>query len=281
MLFDYGRFLATACGEGGRRARRAACASLALGLATTMHVPLAASPPSRVPGSSSPAIAGEQDLVVVGTRRVVIDGRARPCVPLPDEPLDRVSVAPPEGHGDLRRQSAIVPSGRGRYAFVPDFESVTGPDFWQRAGTGLDQYKIRSNAGEGPLCIGARWPDAKGHAQLRRILDAKRYHGKRVRFTAWAATEDANLVRFWLSAGAGSRKLYNGGNTNNQPWGGNHGWTPILLEIGPIDPKADHVSYGFLLSGHGDVWVFRPKLEIVPDSEARTGDVAVIGVEQR
>ena len=132
------------------------------------------------------------------------------------------------------------------------------------------------------MCIGARGPDAEGFAQFRRIVDAAPYHGKRVRFTGWVATGGARLVRFWLAAGD-THRLFNGGNTNNQPWGGDHGWTPVLLEMGPVSERAPHISYGFLLYGQGDVWVYNPRFEIVTDEPAgsRSDDVAIIGTGDR
>jgi hypothetical protein len=72
--------------------------------------------------------------------------------------------------------------------------------------------------------------------------------------------------------------LLNGGNTNNARFGGDHGWTPVLLETGPIHADAEHISYGFNLQGRGNVWFYKPRLEIVgPAEEAGTGDRIVIG----
>ena len=63
------------------------------------------------------------------------------------------------------------------------------------------------------------------------------------------------------------------------PFGGNHGWTPVLLETGPVHEDAGHISYGFNLQGSGDVWVHEPKLEIVvdPPGSMRREDLIVIG----
>jgi hypothetical protein len=66
------------------------------------------------------------------------------------------------------------------------------------------------------------------------------------------------------------------------PWGGNHGWTPVLLEIGPIPEGTDHISYGFDLQGSGNMWVYKPILEIVSDkSSAENGDLFIIGHDRR
>jgi hypothetical protein len=212
-------------------------------------------------------------------REIVINGRARRCRPLPNDPLDKVDVRP--RLGERPYQGAIVPLGDGKYAFGPSREIVTGPDFWQRTGTGIDQYVFRSPTDGSPMCIGANFPDPHTWGQLVRIVDAAPYHGKRVRFTLWVATGGAQLVRFWLAAGERMKVLHNGGNTDNHPWGGDHGWTPVMLEIGPVAERADHISYGFLLYGGGSVWAYRPKLEIVGDeTPRRSGDVLVIGSDR-
>ena len=133
-------------------------------------------------------------------------------------------------------------------------------------------------------------------AVFRRIVDATRYRGHRLRFTAWVATRRAQQVSFWLAAGTEWREkrrqfevlrtpfnaLLNGGNTNNIPLSGDHGWTPVLIETGPIHKDAHHISYGFNLQGSGDVWVYQPKLEIVTDAAAgsRSDDLIVIGHDE-
>lgn len=234
----------------------------------------AATPPgdAAVPGP---------DVIVTGVRDIVVNGRARHCYPRAGDPLDKVNVS--ASSENPLRQSVVEPNGGGGYRFDVDDEPVTGPDFWQRAGRGLDQYVFRAPPNGRPMCIGAIVPDRGTFGQFRRVVDAAPYRGKRVRFTAWVATGNAHMVRFWLAAGFKTRTLYNGGNTNNRSWGGNHGWTPVMIEVGPVAPRADHISYGFLLQGLGDLWVYKPALEIVPDGDpyVRTGDVSVIGSDKR
>lgn len=241
--------------------------------------PVRAGTQTTAPPAVDESLTGPEP-VVTGYREIVVNGRARHCYKLRNDPVNSVDATPPDG---VRRQSEIVPFGNGKFVFQPEEEEpVTGPVFWARTGTGIDQYIFRTPTSGAPLCIGAKWSDPEGWGQLRRIVDAAPYQGHRVRFTAWATTGDARSVRFWLAAGKGMHLLTNGGNTNNQPWGGNHGWTPILLEIGPVSAEADHISYGFLLWGHGDVWVYHPKLEIVTDEPpgSRTDDVAIIGSDK-
>jgi hypothetical protein len=233
-------------------------------------------------GGSQSVAAGPEasDVVVTAVRDVVVNGRARHCYPRPGDPLDKVNV-----NSDLGRtgQSAIVPAGEAGFALEPNAEQMTGPDYWQRVGRSIEYYVFRGSFHGGPMCVGGSMPDPNTYGGYRRILDAGPYRGKRIRFTLWVATGQARSVHFWLAAGIGERKLYNGGNTNNRPWGGNHGWTPVLLETGPVAEKAEHISYGFNLEGPGDVWVYKPKLEIITDEPlgAPAGDLIVIGSDKQ
>jgi hypothetical protein len=248
---------------------------------------LAATPESAVTAASpsSDAEAGNDPIVVNGVQDIVVNGRARHCYPARGDPLNAVNL------GDTPELRAILPDGSGGYVSVLNAEQVTGPDYWQRVGMRMDEYDFRSPSKDRPMCIGGR-AAPQGFAGFRRIVDATPYRGHRVRFTAWVATGRARQVSFWLAVGTEWRskkpssqdrrttfnKLLNGGNTNNVPFGGDHDWTPVLLETGPLPQDAHHVSYGFNLQGSGDVWVYQPKLEIVDQPEgARTGDVIIIG----
>lgn len=218
-----------------------------------------------------------------------MNGRARHCRPARGDPLDAVDL------GDAPELRAVLPDGSGGYVSVPNAEQLTGPDYWQRVGVRMDEFDFRSPSEGRPMCVGGR-AAPEGFAGFRRIVDATPYRGRRLRFTAWVATGKARQVSFWLAVGTEWRtnappplsrkktqfnKLLDGGNTNDVPFGGDHGWTPVLLETGPLPEDAHHVSYGFNLQGSGDVWVYRPKLEIVdPAEDGRTGDLIIIGHDQ-
>jgi hypothetical protein len=220
------------------------------------------------------------DIVVNGTRDIVVNGRARKCRPRLGDPLGSINL-PSSLLREPLQQSVVKTLGPGRYELTPDDDPVTGPDIWQRAGRGLSQYVFHVTSMEGPICIGANAPDRKTFAQLRRIVDAKPFRGKRVRFTAWVATNSALMVNFWLASARRPERISSGGNTNNRPWGGHHGWTPIMIEIGPVKSTSDYISYGFLLRGAGDVWVYKPEFSVVSESDPlrRTGDISVFGEE--
>ena len=247
--------------------------------------PAAAQATRSVSGQTSDA----DDIVVTGVREIVVNGRARRCRSRLGDPLDLVDVGVTDStHG--ARFRTIVPTAPGQYSLVDNSEQVTGPDYWQRVGIGLDSYFFRAPADNGPMCVGGSGQTWQ-FAGFRRIIDARAYVGKRVRFTLWVASASADQVSFWLSAGTqfvkrkqiGNRPEVNhplaGGNTNSVPWHGSHGWTPVLLEIGPISTETNHISYGFDLQGSGDVWIYKPTFEVVADEPGSVpkGDRLVIG----
>ncbi|WP_448660382.1 hypothetical protein ACPVPU_07685 [Sphingomonas sp. CJ99] len=254
--------------------------------------------PRSVAQVATPGPDDGPDIVVDAVAGIVVNGRVRRCTPLRDDPANGVDVY---SGGNGSSLMTLVPGKSGGFAFVPNAEQVTGPDYWQRTGIGLHRYVFRAPADGSPMCIGAR-SGGGNHAAFRRIVDAAPYRGQRVRFTLWVATRAVDQVNFWAAAGNAwqqpepsgapdaaarpepakrARRLLNGGNSNFRPFAGSRGWTPVMVEIGPIAPDADHVSYGFALVGDGDVWAHRPMIEPVPATPGVTGDKLVIGREWR
>ena len=230
-------------------------------------------------GAAAQTEAPSGEIVVTGYGDIVVNGRAIRCREAPGDRLDNVSV--PGWHEYIM----IVPGDRGDFVARRANEWITGPEFWQRVGFNMGEYRFRAPSADQPMCIGGRGSSSRyAHGGFRRVVDATAYRGHRLRFTAWVATRDADQVSFWLAAGPllEGGQLLNGGNTNNVRFGGDHGWTRVLLETGPIVEKARHVSYGFNLQGSGDVWVSEPRLEMVVDpvESARTTDRIEIGVDQ-
>ncbi len=219
--------------------------------------------------------------------QINVTGPAYRCRPPAGDPLDGVDA----GSGaQAAEHMAIVPDSGGGYVRVRNAEQVTGPDFWQRVGVGMGQFVFRAPSSGKPMCVGGHG-EAGDFAGYRRIVDAAPYRGHRLRFTAWVATDRARLVSFWLAAGtawravpgdpetAPPRQRLNSTNTNAVSFGGDLDWTPVVLEAGPIDPDADHVSYGFNLQESGDVWVYQPTLEIASGQpkEMRRDDLVAVG----
>jgi hypothetical protein len=252
-------------------------------------------------GSDAPP---DKAIVVTGQRMpIVINGRSVRCRPLANDPQDLWRPANPSFPN--RSQSILLPQVDGLgFKLADDSEQLGGQGVWRRVGTGIDQYVFRVPMEASLLCIGAKTKYPAGYGQLRQILDAKPYRGHRIRFTAWTASRNAARVNFWLASADPNADwathaygctpllhnardphrgcIYDGGNSNGIDWHGSHGWTPVLLEIGPISKLATIISFGFVLNGSGNVWLYNPKIEVVPpdDPYQRKGDVYVIGTDR-
>jgi hypothetical protein len=227
--------------------------------------------PQTTKAKQQDEVGDTPDVVVTASRPVITKGKVRRCTPQAGDPLDRVHVG---GAGDttgtepwIHRYMAIVPRG-DKFVWVRDDDQVTGTDYWQRVGVSMENYRFRGMAQDKLMCVGGDSTYPHAFAGFRREFAAAPYHGKRLRFTLWVATRAAGQVVFWL--GSRSRVgVKDGGNTEHASFKGDHLWTPILLETGPVNVKADRVSYGFNIQGSGDVWVYSPTFEVV---EGYVGD---------
>ena len=217
-------------------------------------------------GAAGRAFAQEEEVVVVvGIRAVpdIVVVAQPPCTPLPNDPLD--GVAMPDA---TAQQRVIAPDRRGRFVARADDEPVLGPAIWQRAGSAIDHYRFRSRTGR-PLCIGAGRSRPDGYAQLRQIVPATAMQDRYVHFTALVATLEAQQVRFWLTAGDRRNRRGMGGDTRAQPLAGTSGWQRIDMVVGPVPAYANHISYGMVLEGRGDVWMKEPRLAVLTREQAR------------
>lgn len=216
-----------------------------------------------LPAAAQDAPVSLKDLPPEGDPEILVVGDLPRCRAIREDPLEQVDV-----EGGNERQSVIRADEKGVMRLLPDTDPVEGPNVWQRAGRYIQDYIYRAPGDGTPMCIGSLGRSARGFAQYRQILDATRYHGKTVRFTAFVATRRGHEVRFWLAAGD-SDKIYQGGDTANQPLTGTHGnWIPVSLTIGPLSKRTTKLSYGFLLMGRGVVWVTQPRLEVVAEEDA-------------
>jgi len=207
------------------------------------------------------------DIVVVGRRRTRLEPSPKTpprCVRRSGDPADLVRVE--NGRSDQR---VIAPDKRGVLKWQADREQISGSDTWQRAGNGIGHYVFRVPENGDPMCIGAAVASPSGFGQLRQIVKTTpAMIGRYLHFSAIVAARDAREIRFWLAAGGyGGRVM--GGDTHRNPLHGTFGWQQLDVIVGPIPVGAEHVSYGFLLSGSGDVWLSEPLLEIQTREQVR------------
>jgi hypothetical protein len=206
------------------------------------------------------------EIVVTGVRKaegnIVVRGAPR-CYGRDGDPFDTVRV--PSGIGV---QSVVGPDAEGTVRWHADDEPILGPGIWQRTGNAIGDYRYRVPIDGKPLCIGSLPSATQGFGQLRRIVTADGMHGLYLHFSARVSTRKAGEVRLWLAAGDAHNRHYRGGDTRKQPIRGTTDWQQVDLIVGPVPSYANHVSYGFLLQGRGDVWLADPVLAVLTREQA-------------
>jgi len=231
---------------------------------------------SVVPQSAEPQEARLEALETSGadeapSSAIVVVGGIPRCLPRPGDPLDEVDLT--LAAVEPRQQVIRRDSETGTMGVFADDDPITGPGVWQRAGTRLDQYVFRVPEDGSPLCIGARHEAVPGWGQLRQVVDATPYHGKTVRVTMWAASRDAGRVWFWVASGREGRLRPSRGadmaaESGSVEFRGTHRWTPVSLTMGPVRCDQAKLSFGVLLDGVGDLWIYRPELEVIAEQPA-------------
>jgi hypothetical protein len=155
------------------------------------------------------------------------------------------------------------------------------PDGWHMSGSHRAQYGAgllpRACAYDGKRVIQLRFGAAEppgGFGTLMQSIDAARYRGRRVRFSAvLRGQEITEWAGIWLRVDTadGTRTL---DNMEDRALRGTTGWTEAanVLDVGA---DAASVHFGVLLGGAGAVDLAWPRFEVVG------GDVAVTGAPRR
>ncbi|MGH3298025.1 MAG: hypothetical protein ACRDP7_40160 [Trebonia sp.] len=144
------------------------------------------------------------------------------------------------------------------------------PDGWHMAGTRPADYDAgllpRGLAYDGKRVIQLRFRAAQaptGFGTVMQSIDAARYQGRRVRFSAMMLGEEiGDWAGTWLrvdAAGGSTRAL---DNMRDRALRGTAGWTEAANVL-DVDEDATSVHFGVLLSGAGAVELARPRFEVV------------------
>ncbi len=230
------------------------------------------------------SLAAQSPPVDMPSNDVVVRGALPHCKPMPNDPQDALAL-PQDGPQSVPAgyNVSIIPDGKsGGFRVVPNgidttdakghvtrtINPETALGIWLRSaeGHGFANFTFRVPADGTPLCIGAKSDRPEGHGRLETIFPGKNYACRFLRFSLFVASRKAKGL-IWL----------NGGNVTPS-LGADHifftqtdipdrmAWTPVMLQVGPIDPDPKAVHFGIDLV-HGDVWFVQPKFEIIPDAE--------------
>jgi hypothetical protein len=122
------------------------------------------------------------------------------------------------------------------------------------AHTGLPSAYVKSNE-----------PSIDGFGGMMQMCDAGNYLGKRLRFSAWMKTENANDggAHLWFRIdGKSGGAMLGFDNMDSRPVKGTADWMNYSLVL-DVPPNAGALAFGFFISGTGSAWVSGVKLEEV------------------
>jgi hypothetical protein len=109
---------------------------------------------------------------------------------------------------------------------------------------------------EGRPCITIQsLPNPTDFGALFQTVKAEPYHGKRLRFSAAACSEEVEtMAALWMRVGGPEGSLLAFDNMRDRPIVGSTGWTyhAIVLDVAP---EAEVISFGLLLAEAGRVWM--------------------------
>ncbi len=133
---------------------------------------------------------------------------------------------------------------------------------------GIDRQMIR----EGKPCafIKSRVEKVDGLGTLRQAISAKKFLGKRIRFSGWLRTENVkDSAGLWVRVDGSDHKMLEFDNMEKRPVKGTTDWTKYSCVVDvPDDAKA--ILFGFLLFDAGKVWANQLNLEAVGKDVAST-----------
>ena len=161
-------------------------------------------------------------------------------------------------------------------ALLSETELDPLPDGWHMAGTRPADYAAgllpRGRAYDGKRVIQLRFRAAEpptGFGTVMQSIDAERYRGRRVRFSAMIRGEEiGDWAGTWLRVDAANRTRALD-NMSDRPLRGTAVWTESANVL-DIDEDAASVHFGVLLSGAGAVDLARPRFEVVGAGTAVT-----------
>jgi beta-lactamase regulating signal transducer with metallopeptidase domain len=178
------------------------------------------------------------------------------------------SLALVAGAAMTRQSMAQEPSS----AAVPSIATET-PSGWWKNGSKVAAYVVgvdrtQTHNGSPSAYVKSMQPSIDGFGGMMQMCSADDYRGKRLRFSAWMKTQDANDkgAHLWFRVdGAERGQMLQFDNMDNRPVMGTTDWREyaIVLDV-PSSAKA--LAYGFFIHGTGQAWVSGIKLEEVgPD----------------
>jgi hypothetical protein len=184
----------------------------------------------------------------------------------------RRSVAPPTA--DAAPAPAAHPAAQPAPAAPKPPEPVPGittkaPAGWGKNGSKPDAYVVgvdQTQLHDGlPSAYVKSIADASGgFGGMMQSIAATDYVGKRVRYSAWVKSEDANDdgAHLWFRVDGASGAQLGFDNMAARPIKGTTDWQEVSVVL-DVPPESRGLAYGMFVSGNGSMWVSGARFEEV------------------
>jgi bla regulator protein BlaR1 len=170
---------------------------------------------------------------------------------------------------ELHAQSAPPPPASSAGAIT-----TMAPAGWFRNGQNAENYTVGVDGSQPHILPSSAYVRSNGPGTTRdfggmmQMFDAAHYHGKRVRFSAWMKTLDADEgAQLWMridGTTAGQSLQFDNMGYRPHPRGTTE-WMryEVVLDVAP---EATAIALGFFIKQSGQAWVNDAKLEVVDQS---------------
>ncbi|MGD1031328.1 MAG: M56 family metallopeptidase [Opitutaceae bacterium] len=151
------------------------------------------------------------------------------------------------------------------------------PGGWRKNGSNLAAYVVgldRSQTHEGKpsAYVKSIQPVAEGFGGMMQICSAENFVGKRLRFSAWMKTENADIGggHLWLRVdGKENGQVLQFDNMDGRTVRGTTDWAQYSVVL-DVPANAADLAYGFFVDRTGKVWVSGAKIEEVGEDVPST-----------
>jgi len=151
------------------------------------------------------------------------------------------------------------------------------PKGWFKAGNAPQHYSISkdsqtsANTVKTSIRIKSLPSAGVGFTTLMQSVQAKHYLGQRVRLSAQIKTDKlAGWGGLWMRIDGPGGKVLGFDNMQNRKIQGTLPWKPYAVVL-DIPAGSEHIAFGVLVSGQGDLWLDSFKFEVVDKSVPVTG----------
>ena len=180
--------------------------------------------------------------------------------------------------GMTRRTMANEPAAPANPAVT-----TTAPQGWWKNGSKVAAYVVgvdraQAHGGLPSAYVKSIEPAVDGFGGMMQMCSADNYHGKRLRFSAWMKTGNANDggAHLWFRVDGQERnQTLQFDNMDNRPVKGTTDWQQYSIVL-DVSPNAAALAYGFFISGTGQAWVSGVRVEEV-GQDVPTTDLASAG----